>query len=162
MSEDARTRYRRATVAIGTIVLLVAALATAPWFLSDYQLSLMVNVTGYLVLTIAWALFSGTTRLVSLATAAFFGVGMYTVAMLVKVLPLYATFAVAVGAGAVLALIDGVLTLRISGIFFIIFGFGLSEMIRERMEKIPEIRNVSTPTITASTAPAPTATATVA
>ncbi len=46
MSEDARTRYRRATVAIGTIVLLVAALATAPWFLSDYQLSLMVNVTG--------------------------------------------------------------------------------------------------------------------
>ena len=40
---------------------------------------------GYLVLTIAWALFSGATRLVSLATAAFFGVGMYTVAMLVKV-----------------------------------------------------------------------------
>lgn len=126
-------RYRRATVAIGAIVLLVAALATAPWLLSDYQLSLMVNVMGYLVLTIAWALFSGTTRLVSLATAAFFGVGMYTVAMLVKVLPLYATFAVAIGVGAALALIVGVLTLRISGIFFVIFGFGLSEMIRELM-----------------------------
>ncbi len=133
MSKDARIRYRRATVAIGTIVLLVAVLAAAPWLLSDYQLSLMVNVMGYLVLTIAWAQFSGTTRLVSLATAAFFGVGMYTVAMLVKVLPLYATFAVAIGAGAVLALIVGVLTLRISGIFFIIFGFGLSEMIRELM-----------------------------
>ncbi len=69
----------------------------------------------------------------SLATAAFFGVGMYTVAMLVKVLPLYATFAVAIGVGAALALIVGVLTLRISGIFFVIFGFGLSEMIRELM-----------------------------
>ena len=114
-------------------MLLVAALAAAPWLLSDYQLSLMVNVMGYLVLTIAWALFSGTTRLVSLATAAFFGVGMYTVAMLVKVLPLYATFAVAIGVGAALALIVGVLTLRISGIFFVIFGFGLSEMIRELM-----------------------------
>ena len=114
-------------------LLLVAVLAAAPWLLSDYQLSLMVNVMGYLVLTIAWALFSGTTRLVSLATAAFFGVGMYTVAMLVKVLPLYATFAVAIGVGAALALIVGVLTLRISGIFFVIFGFGLSEMIRELM-----------------------------
>ncbi len=133
MSEDARIRYRRATVPMGAIVLLVAALAAAPWLLSDYQLSLMVNVMGYLVLTIAWALFSGTTRLVSLATAAFFGVGMYTVAMLVKVLPLYATFAVAIGVGAALALIVGVLTLRISGIFFVIFGFGLSEMIRELM-----------------------------
>ncbi len=131
MSEDARIRYHRAAVALGAIAVLVAVFAAAPWLLSDYQLSLMVNVMGYLVLTIAWALFSGTTRLVSLATAAFYGVGMYTVAMLVKVLPLYATFAVAIGVGAALALIVGVLTLRISGIFFVIFGFGLSEMIRE-------------------------------
>jgi branched-chain amino acid transport system permease protein len=131
MSEETRLRHRRAALAIGALVLLVAVLAAVPWLLSDYELSLMVNVMGYLVLTIAWALFSGTTRLVSLATAAFFGVGMYTVAMLVKVLPLYATFAVAAGVGAVLALIVGVLTLRISGMFFVIFGFGLSEMIRE-------------------------------
>src|SRR5208282_4109110 len=131
MSEDARIRYRRATVAIGAIVLLVAVLATAPWLLSDYQLSLMVNVIGYLVLTIAWALFSGTTRLVSLATSAFFGVGMYTVAMLIKVMPLYATFAAALGVGALLAFVVGVLTLRIAGMFFVIFGFGLSEMIRQ-------------------------------
>ena len=46
---------------------------------------------------------------------------MYTVAMLVKVLPLYATFGIAIGVGAVLALIVGVLTLRIAGIFFVIF-----------------------------------------
>ena len=104
-----------------------------PFVLSDYGLSLLVNVMGYLVLTIAWALFSGTTRLVSLATSAFFGVGMYTVAMLINVLPLYATFAVAIAVGAVLALVVGVLTLRISGMFFVIFGFGLSEMIRELM-----------------------------
>jgi branched-chain amino acid transport system permease protein len=104
-----------------------------PWLLSDYGLSLMINVVGYLVLTIAWALFSGTTRLVSLATSAFFGVGMYSVAMLVKVLPLYTTFAVAIGVGGALALVVGVLTLRISGMFFVIFSFGLSEMIRELM-----------------------------
>ena len=129
--KDARIRRTRAAAAIGALGVLVAILAAMPFMVSDYGLSLMVNVMSYLVLTIAWALFSGTTRLVSLATSAFFGVGMYTVAMLVKIMPLYATFAVAIGVGAVLALVIGVLTLRIAGMFFVIFGFGLSEMIRE-------------------------------
>jgi len=132
-SDQIRRRRIRAASAVIALVVLVAALATMPWVLSDYGLSLMINVVGYLVLTIAWALFSGTTRLVSLATSAFFGVGMYSVAMLVKVLPLYATFAVAIGVGAALAFVVGVLTLRISGMFFVIFSFGLSEMIRELM-----------------------------
>lgn len=132
-AENARIRRIRAAVAIGTLAALVIVLAMLPFVLSDYGLSLLVNVMAYLVLTIAWALFSGTTRLVSLATSAFFGVGMYTVAMLINVLPLYATFAVAIAVGAVLALVVGVLTLRISGMFFVIFSFGLSEMIRELM-----------------------------
>jgi branched-chain amino acid transport system permease protein len=132
-AENARIRRIRATVAIGTLAALIVALAILPFLLSDYGLSLLVNVMAYLVLTIAWALFSGTTRLVSLATSAFFGVGMYTVAMLINVLPLYATFAVAIAVGAVLAFVVGVLTLRISGMFFVIFSFGLSEMIRELM-----------------------------
>jgi branched-chain amino acid transport system permease protein len=129
--KDARIRRTRVAAAIATLAVVVGALATVPWLVSDYGLSLMVNVMSYLVLTIAWALFSGTTQLVSLATSAFFGIGMYTVAMLIKVLPLYATFGVAIGVGAAVALVVGVLTLRIAGMFFVIFGFGLSEMIRE-------------------------------
>jgi branched-chain amino acid transport system permease protein len=129
--EDKRIRRKRVAIMIAVLIIVVGALAVVPWVVSDYGLSLMVNVVCYLVLTVAWALFSGTTRLVSLATSAFFGVGMYTVAMLTKVLPLYATFAVAIGMGAALALVIGVLTLRIAGMFFVIFGFGLSEMIRE-------------------------------
>jgi branched-chain amino acid transport system permease protein len=123
----------RATAAIGALAALVLMLAALPWLLSDYALSFMLSVMSYLVLTVAWALFSGTTRLVSLATSAFFGVGMYTVAMLVKLMPLYATFAAALAVGAALALVVGVLTLRIGGMFFVIFGFGLSEMIRQLM-----------------------------
>src|SRR5580700_1740357 len=102
-SDDRRIRRKRAAAAIGTLAVIVVVLATVPWLVSDYGLSLMVNLMSYIVLTIAWALFSGTTRLVSLATAAFFGVGMYTVAMLIKVLPLYATFAAALGVGGLLA-----------------------------------------------------------
>jgi branched-chain amino acid transport system permease protein len=123
----------RPQYAIPPLVALVAVLAAVPWLTSDYGLSLAVNLMSYVVLTIAWALFSGTTRLVSLATSAFYGVGMYTVAVLVKVLPLYAIFGVAALLGAIIALVVGMLTLRISGMFFVIFGFGLSEMIRQLM-----------------------------
>jgi branched-chain amino acid transport system permease protein len=132
-AKDRRRRRSRTAAAIGALAALVAVLATVPLLTSDYQLSFMVNVMSYLVLTIAWALFSGTTRLVSLATSAFFGVGMYTVAMSIKILPLYASFALAIIIGAALALVVGVLTLRLSGMFFVIFSFGLSEMIRELM-----------------------------
>jgi branched-chain amino acid transport system permease protein len=121
----------RRSIAVITLAVVVAALAAVPWLVSDYGLGFMVNLMCYLVLTIAWALFSGTTRYVSLATAAFFGVGAYSVAMLVKVMPLYATFGVALLVGTVMALLVGLVTLRISGMFFVIFGFGLSELMRE-------------------------------
>ena len=41
-------------------------------------------MTGYAVLATAWALFSGPTRYVSLATVAFFGIGAYAVAVLAE------------------------------------------------------------------------------
>jgi branched-chain amino acid transport system permease protein len=121
----------RAALAVAALVALVAVLAAVPWIVSDYGLGFMINLMCYLVLTVAWALFSGTTRYVSLATAAFFGLGAYTVAMLVKVVPIYATFGIALVLGTLMALLVGLVTLRISGMFFVIFGFGLSELMRE-------------------------------
>jgi branched-chain amino acid transport system permease protein len=118
-------------IAAIALAMLVALLAAVPWLVSDYGLGFMVNLMCYLVLTIAWTLFSGTTRYVSLATAAFFGVGAYTVAMLIKEMPIYATFGVALVLGTVMALLVGLVTLRVSGMFFVVFGFGLSELIRE-------------------------------
>ena len=118
-------------IAAVALAILVALLAAVPWLVSDYGLGFMVNLMGYLVLTVAWTLFSGTTRYVSLATAAFFGLGAYTVAMLVKEMPIYATFGVALMIGTMIALLVGLVTLRISGMFFVVFGFGLSELIRE-------------------------------
>jgi branched-chain amino acid transport system permease protein len=118
-------------IAAVALAMLVALLAAVPWLVSDYGLGFMVNLMCYLVLTIAWTLFSGTTRYVSLATAAFFGLGAYTVAMFVKEMPIYATFGIALVLGTVMALLVGLVTLRISGMFFVVFGFGLSELMRE-------------------------------
>jgi branched-chain amino acid transport system permease protein len=123
----------KVSLAVASLVLLVAGLAAVPLFASDYGLALMINLVCYLVLTVAWALFSGTTRYVSLATAAFFGIGAYTMAMLAGVLPVYMIFGVSLAVGALIALLVGLVTLRISGMFFVIFGFGLSELMRELM-----------------------------
>jgi branched-chain amino acid transport system permease protein len=121
----------RGTIAVATLAALVALLAAVPWLASDYGLGFMINLMSYLVMTIAWALFSGTTRYVSLATAAFFGVGAYTVAMLIQELPIYACFGIALFVGVLISSLVGLVTLRVSGMFFVVFGFGLSELIRE-------------------------------
>src|SRR5262245_37615192 len=121
----------RVALAVGTLILLAAALAAVPWLASDYGLGFMINLMSYVVLTTAWALFSGTTRYVSLATAAFFGLGAYAVAMLIKIVPIYAVFGIAAGASIVVAALVGLVTLRIAGMYFVIFSFGLSEMIRQ-------------------------------
>ena len=63
------------------IVLVVAALAAVPLVANGYQLALGISIMIYAVLATAWALFSGPTRYISLATVAFFGIGAYTVAV---------------------------------------------------------------------------------
>ena len=85
----------------------------------------------FVVLATAWTLFSGPTRYISLATAAFFGIGAYTMAVLSDALPLPAVIAVAALVGVAVALVVGLSTLRLRGIFFVIFTFGLAELIRQ-------------------------------
>lgn len=121
---------RNSVIALG-LVALVALLAVLPRFLSDYALSFAINTLAYVVLATAWVLFSGATRFISLASAAFFGIGAYTVAVLGEVLPLYAVFGVALAIGLAVALLIGLSTLRVSGMHFVIFSFGLTELVRQ-------------------------------
>ena len=83
------------------------------------------------MLATAWALFSGPTRYISLATVAFFGIGAYTVGVLGEMLPWPAVLAAAALVGTIIALIVGLSTLRLSGIYFVIFSFGLAELVRQ-------------------------------
>ncbi len=76
-------------------------------------------------------MFSGPTRYVSLATTAFFGVGAYTVAVLGEVLSWPLVLAIAAVIGAMMAAIVGLSTLRLSGVHFVIFTFGLAELVRQ-------------------------------
>lgn len=113
------------------IPLLVAALAAVPLVADGYQLSLAISIMNYTVLSTAWALFSGPTRYVSLATVAFFGIGAYTVAVFSEILPWPLILLIALGIGMAVALIVGLSTLRLSGVYFVIFTFGLAELVRQ-------------------------------
>mgnify|MGYP001195809461 CR=1 FL=1 len=106
-------------------------LALAPRLGNDYTTALLINLLLYGILATAWGLFCGTTRYVSLATVAFFGAGSYTVAVLGEQLAWPLVLLAAAGIGAVLALLVGLVTLRLSGTYFVIFTFGLTELLRQ-------------------------------
>jgi branched-chain amino acid transport system permease protein len=107
------------------------ALAFAPQAGNDYTTSLLINVLLYANLATAWGIFCGTTRFISLATVAFFGVGCYSVAVLSEFLPWPAVLVVAALLGGALALAIGICTLRLSGMYFVVFSFGIAELIRQ-------------------------------
>ena len=109
-----------------------AGLALLPrWLTDEYYLSLLISILMYCVLATAWALFSGPTRYISLATVAFFGLGAYVTAVFGESLPWVAVLAIAAGVGLVTALLVGLSTLRLSGVYFVIFSFGLAELVKQ-------------------------------
>jgi len=110
---------------------LVGLLALVPFAADDYRLSLAISILSYTVLATAWALFSGPTRYVSLATVAFFGIGAYAVAVLGEHNPWPLVLLAALGIGVAVALVVGLATLRLSGVYFVIFTFGLAELVRQ-------------------------------
>ena len=114
-------------------VLFFTAAAFLPIVNTGYGLSLGVTIAMYTVLSTSWTLFSGPTHYISLATAAFFGLGMYVVGGGLDMLPFPALVGIAALVGAVLAGIVGVATLRLSGVYFVIFTLGLAELIRQLM-----------------------------
>jgi branched-chain amino acid transport system permease protein len=116
---------------IAALIAGVALLAFVPSFANGYQLSLAISIVSYTVLATAWTLFSGPTRYVSLATVAFFGIGAYTVAVLGEELAWPLVLLIAFAIGFALSLLVGLSTLRLSGVYFVIFTFGLAELVRQ-------------------------------
>jgi branched-chain amino acid transport system permease protein len=84
----------------------------------------------YVALSSSWSLFCGTTRYLSLATAAFFGIGAYTSALMLESLPWAAVIALGALAAAVVALVMGTAVLHLRGTYFAVLTFGMTELIR--------------------------------
>ncbi len=118
---------------IGKIVLLALLLALPAYAPSEYTFILITNILMYVVLTLSWAIFSGPTGYISLAPAAFFGVGAYASAILSSDVPLWIVIPIGAAGSFVLAYLVGSVTLRLKGMYFTMFTFGLVELVRNAL-----------------------------
>lgn len=114
------------------IILLVGliSLVALPSFGSTYTTIFLSTVFMYIVLTTSWVMFSGPTGQISLATAVFLGIGIYIAATLGRHMPLPVMVLIGGLVSAGMALLVGSLTLRLKGVYFTIFTFGLLELIK--------------------------------
>jgi branched-chain amino acid transport system permease protein len=116
------------------LVVILVVLATAPLYTAPGTIPLITNIIMYVILAVSWTMFSGPTGYVSLASAAFFGCGIYASALLfpqgAKLLPLPAVILIGAVVAFCFALIVGLATLRLRGIYFTMFSFGLLELAR--------------------------------
>lgn len=101
-----------------------------PGFGSDFVISMALTCLMYIALSSSWAMFCGTTRYLSLATSAFFGIGAYASAILLE----QVSWAQAIGLGALIAagvaVIMGAAVLHLRGTYFAVLTFGMTELIR--------------------------------
>jgi branched-chain amino acid transport system permease protein len=114
----------------GLLLIILVLLATLSLYASAYTLILVASILMYIVLTMSWVIFSAPTGYISMAPAAFFGVGIYTSAILGMTVPLPLVICIAGLASSCLALVVGALTLRLKGPYFAIFTLGLVELIK--------------------------------
>ena len=122
---------RISPLSFGLAALIVLLLALLPLYGSPYTVILVTSIIMYAALTVSWVMFSGPTGNVSLAPAAFMGMGIYTAASVGKFLPLPLVIIVGAAASLLLALLVGALTLRLKGLYFSIFTFGLVLLLRQ-------------------------------
>jgi branched-chain amino acid transport system permease protein len=101
-----------------------------PWLLSGFHLALTLSAIMYAGLAVSWAMFCGATNYLSLATAAFFGLGAYVTAWGAGALP----YGVAVATGGLVAAgfaaLIGAAVLHLRGAYFAVITFGLGELVR--------------------------------
>jgi branched-chain amino acid transport system permease protein len=116
-------------VLAAVLLLLLAAL---PTYLpsGSYTVIMVTNILMYVVMTVSWAIFSGPTGYISLAPAAFFGAGVYISALLSTDFPLPLVILIGGCTSFILAYLVGSLTLRLKGMYFTMFTFGLVELVR--------------------------------
>jgi branched-chain amino acid transport system permease protein len=116
--------------AAGFVLVILIFLATFPIYGSNSDVGMLTTILMYVIFTVSWVMFSGSTGYMSLAVAGFFGLGMYTAAFLFpRTGPLLPLPVVVIAGGLVslvCALVIGLVTLRLKGMYFAIFTFGFS------------------------------------
>ena len=112
------------------LAVAIAVAAALPLVLGDFHLSLALSCLLYVALATSWAMFSGATGYVSLATSAFFGLGAYFCAWTLTRLPWPLVIAGGAITAAAFAALAGLAILHLRGTYFAVLTFGMSELVR--------------------------------
>lgn len=123
-----KTRVTRFIPYIFAILILILI----PIFVPAYIQNLLTLVIIYAIFAMSLNILAGYTGLISLGHAAFFGVGGYTVAIFIQKLGI-TSFWIGAPAGilmaGIIAAVLGLIALRVSGNYFLLVTFGLSELL---------------------------------
>lgn len=101
-----------------------------PSYGSTFAVSMGLTCLMYIALSTSWSLFCGTSRYLSLATAAFFGIGAYAGALTLDTLPWLQSVALGALVAAAVAVVMGAMVLHLRGTYFAVLTFGMTELIR--------------------------------
>ncbi len=101
-----------------------------PYYGSEFVVSMALTCLMYVTLSSSWALFCGSTRYLSLATSAFFGIGAYTGALTMGQLPWLQTIALGAALATAMAVLMGAAVMHLRGTYFAVLTFGMTELIR--------------------------------
>ena len=125
--KDAFWTSAQAKIQSGAVIAAIIIMIFIPGLSSNEYTPLFFSwIMAYCVLSVSWSFFSGKTGYISLATASFYGVGMYLQAILGRQYPLWTNMVFAAVLAFCIGLVIGVVTLRLRGIYFTIFTFGLT------------------------------------
>ena len=101
-----------------------------PHYGSEFAVSMALTCLMYAALSSSWGLFCGSTRYLSLATSAFFGIGAYTSALALEQVSWWGAIALGAGIAAAVAIVMGAAVLHLRGTYFAVLTFGMTELIR--------------------------------
>jgi len=130
---------RNRIVTLGLLVVAFLVLALLPQMTSGYIVTLLVDILKFAILTVAWVMFSGPTGYMSLASAAFYGLGFYIAAVFSGDMPFPVLIIIAGAVAFFVAFGVGALTLRLRGVYFAIFTFALVLLVQNVVLEIERV-----------------------
>lgn len=118
-------------ILLSVLAAVVVALIAVPWIASYFYVFILTEVLILGLFAASFNLVFGYTGMLSFGHAAFFGVGSYATALVLIHLewPFIACLFVSLGAGALLALVIGFLSVRLNEVYFAMLTLAFGMMI---------------------------------
>ena len=126
-------------ISLSVLAVIFVVLALLPTLTEGYWITRIADYLRYVILTVSWVIFCGPTNYMSLATAAFYGLGFYIAAVANGPLPFAVVIILSGLAAFLVALGIGALTLRLRGVYFTIFTFAVVLLINNVVLELERI-----------------------